>query len=192
MNKPMNKTAHALLLGLLCLALAVAAPACKKKPPAAAPVPTPAPVATPVPTPTPTPKPVEVQEPFREEKPAPPVELSADEIKARGLLQTVYFDLDKHDLTDSTRATLRANAEWLKAHTEVEGRDRGALRRARHDRVQPGAGRAARPRGARVPGQPRRRRGTDAHVTYGEERPAAPGHDESAWSKNRRAEFAVE
>ena len=25
-------------------------------------------------------------------------------------------------------------------------------------------------------------------VSFGEERPAAPGHDESAWSKNRRAE----
>lgn len=29
-------------------------------------------------------------------------------------------------------------------------------------------------------------------VSYGEERPADPGHDESAWVKNRRAEFKVE
>ena len=27
-------------------------------------------------------------------------------------------------------------------------------------------------------------------ISYGEERPALEGHDESAWSKNRRAEFA--
>jgi peptidoglycan-associated lipoprotein len=26
-------------------------------------------------------------------------------------------------------------------------------------------------------------------ISYGEERPANPGHDESAWSQNRRAEF---
>jgi peptidoglycan-associated lipoprotein len=28
-------------------------------------------------------------------------------------------------------------------------------------------------------------------VSYGEEKPAAEGHDESTWSKNRRAEFVV-
>ncbi len=28
-------------------------------------------------------------------------------------------------------------------------------------------------------------------VSFGEERPAADGHDESAWSKNRRAEFKL-
>ena len=28
-------------------------------------------------------------------------------------------------------------------------------------------------------------------VSYGEERPADPGHDEAAWSKNRRCEFVV-
>ncbi|MFM8357398.1 MAG: OmpA family protein, partial [Verrucomicrobiota bacterium] len=28
-------------------------------------------------------------------------------------------------------------------------------------------------------------------ITFGESRPADPGHDESAWSKNRRAEFIL-
>ena len=28
-------------------------------------------------------------------------------------------------------------------------------------------------------------------ISYGEEKPADPGHDEAAWSKNRRAEFKV-
>ena len=27
--------------------------------------------------------------------------------------------------------------------------------------------------------------------SYGEEKPAVDGHDESAWAKNRRAEFAI-
>ncbi|HYN12825.1 MAG TPA: peptidoglycan-associated lipoprotein, partial [Burkholderiales bacterium] len=26
-------------------------------------------------------------------------------------------------------------------------------------------------------------------ISYGEEKPAAAGHDESAWSQNRRSEF---
>jgi peptidoglycan-associated lipoprotein len=28
-------------------------------------------------------------------------------------------------------------------------------------------------------------------ITLGEERPAVPGHDESAWSKNRRGEIIL-
>ena len=28
-------------------------------------------------------------------------------------------------------------------------------------------------------------------ISYGKEKPADPGHDEAAWAKNRRAEFAV-
>ena len=41
------------------------------------------------------------------------------------------------------RKTLDANATWLKANAEHARADRGALRRARHQRVQPGARRAA-------------------------------------------------
>ena len=29
-------------------------------------------------------------------------------------------------------------------------------------------------------------------ISYGEERPADPGHSETAWAKNRRAEFVLE
>jgi len=28
-------------------------------------------------------------------------------------------------------------------------------------------------------------------VSYGEEKPLDPGHDEAAWTKNRRAQFAI-
>ena len=28
-------------------------------------------------------------------------------------------------------------------------------------------------------------------VAYGEEKPAVEGHDEGAWSRNRRGEFAI-
>jgi peptidoglycan-associated lipoprotein len=29
-------------------------------------------------------------------------------------------------------------------------------------------------------------------ISYGEERPADAGHDEAAWTRNRRAEFVIE
>jgi peptidoglycan-associated lipoprotein len=28
-------------------------------------------------------------------------------------------------------------------------------------------------------------------ISYGEEKPADPGHDEEAWARNRRAEFVI-
>jgi peptidoglycan-associated lipoprotein len=192
-NRSMMKhTARVLFLGLLAMCLAIAAPGCPKK---KAPPATPEPVATPAPAPTPapTPKPVEVKDPgFQEPKPAPPIELSADEIKARGLLQTVYFDLDKHDLSDATRATLRTNADWLKANSRwkvvVEGHcdERGTT----EYNLELGGRRSRAVRDFLVSlGVAESRIRT---VSYGEERAAAPGHDESAWSRNRRAEFAVE
>jgi peptidoglycan-associated lipoprotein len=178
------------LLGLLAIGLVLTAIGCPKKKPAPEPTPTPAP--TVAPTPTPTPK-VEVEDKgFQEPKPEPPIELTADQIKAQGLLKTVYFDLDKHDLTDSTRTTLRANAEWLKANPKwkvvVEGHcdERGTT----EYNLELGSRRSRAVRDFLVSlGVAESRLRT---VSYGEERPAAPGHDESAWSRNRRAEFAVE
>jgi peptidoglycan-associated lipoprotein len=180
---------RALLLVATCLVLAVLG--CRKKPvetPPLEPEPTPPPTTAPAPTP----KPTEVQEPFREEKPTAPEELTADQIKARGLLQTIYFDLDKHDLSDTARSTLRTNAEWLKAHANwkvvVEGHcdERGTT----EYNLELGSRRSRAVRDYLISlGIPESRFRT---VSYGEERPASQGHDEAAWSKNRRAEFSVE
>jgi len=114
------------------------------------------------------------------------------QLNEAGFLQTVYFAFDSFDLTPSTQATLRDNAERMKAHPTynilILGHcdERGTIeynlalgeRRANSVRdylVSLGVERSR----VRV-------------VTYGEERPAAPGHDEAAWSQNRRAEFLFE
>jgi peptidoglycan-associated lipoprotein len=186
----MTKTARrALLLLAPCLVLALLG--CPKKKPVEEP-PVEEPQATPAPTPVPTPPPKEVQEPFREEKPAAPEDLTADQIRARGLLQTVYFDLDKHDLSDTSRATLRTNAEWLKSHPNwkvvVEGHcdERGTT----EYNLELGSRRSRAVRDYLISlGIPESRFRT---VSFGEERPATQGQGEAAWSKNRRAEFAVE
>ena len=69
---------------------------------------------------------------------------------------------------------------------------RGSLRRARHPRVQP---RPRRPPRERDEGLPRRRSASTAAklktISYGKERPFVEGHDESAWSKNRRTHFVL-
>jgi peptidoglycan-associated lipoprotein len=138
--------------------------------------------------------PVEVTEGWKEE--APVVEEAPEptiaELNAMGVLKTVYFEFDKSDLTDETRAVLRANAAWLKENGRysvvIEGHcdERGTIeynlalgqRRAQAVRDYLASLGVASSR-TRL-------------VSYGEERPADYGHTESAWAKNRRAEFVIE
>ncbi len=117
---------------------------------------------------------------------------TAAELNRQGVLQTVYFEFDSTELSDGARATLQKNADWLVRNPRwsvaIEGHcdERGTIeynialgdRRARTVRDYLGS------------------LGVDASrmrvVSYGEEQPAVPGHDEAAWSRNRRSEFVVE
>jgi peptidoglycan-associated lipoprotein len=138
--------------------------------------------------------PVEVVEEWVEEQPVAVEEYmpTIAELNAQGVLATVYFDFDQADLSDETRRLLRLNSEWLKNNGEykavIEGHcdERGTIeynlalgqRRARavqdylvnlgisSDRMR--------------------------NKSFGEEQPADPGHDETAWSSNRRAAFVIE
>jgi len=177
----------------LAIALALFAGGCAKK---AKPSTTPeTPAATEAPaTPPKSDAPAPVAEPFPPTKvdTAPVVEPTIDDLNRRGVLRTVYFAYNSEDLDDTARATLQANADWLKANgkyrIEIGGHcdERGSIgynvalgdRRASSVRSYMGT------------------LGVDASrltaVSYGEERPADPGHDETAWGKNRRAEFTIQ
>jgi len=181
----------AFLVLLLAVGLVFAFQGCKSQPDIE---PTPPPVEREAPPPPPPPPPpTEVEdrepEPIKIEKHTPP---SIQELNAAGHLKTVYFDFDKYDLSESTRATLRQNADWLRANPGhsivIEGHcdERGSIeynlalgeRRANAAReflASLGAGDTK----IRI-------------VTFGEERPAVQGSNESAWAKNRRAEFTFE
>lgn len=104
-------------------------------------------------------------------------------------LEKMFFDFDAYTLTPKAREVLARNAEWLRqnpaARLTVEGHcdERGsdeynlALGQRRADAAKSylvSLGIAA----ERL-----------TSISYGEERPAVAGSDESAWSQNRRAEF---
>ena len=75
---------------------------------------------------------------------------------------------------------------------DVADHDRRPLRRARHGRVQPRARRAPRAGGAAPTWSRSAFRPTRLQtVSYGKEFPFDAGHDEAAWSKNRRAHFVI-
>jgi peptidoglycan-associated lipoprotein len=109
----------------------------------------------------------------------------------RARIQTVYFDYDKSDIRSDQRDKIRTDADIFRTWTEwavtVEGHcdERGT----NEYNLALGERRAAAAKQALIA------EGVDAArlntISYGEERPVDPGHDESAWSHNRRAEFKV-
>jgi peptidoglycan-associated lipoprotein len=118
-------------------------------------------------------------------------EPSIDEMNRQGVLQTVHFAYNSNELDDAARAILQANAAWMKAHArhtvEIGGHcdERGSI----GYNVALGDRRAGSVRDYLVG------LGADGSklttVSYGEEKPVDPGHDETAWAKNRRAEFLI-
>ena len=174
----------------LCLVLFLGAAACRKSQP---------PVARPTP-PTPPPpvtgtRPADPPAPVRE--PMPP--LPTDDVSARSLddlnrdspLQPVFFELDSAEVNDASRATLQANAAVLKKYPSwtitIEGHcdERGTA----EYNLALGERRAVSARAYLVS------LGIDANrlrtVSYGSEFPFDPAHQESAWSRNRRAHFVI-
>jgi len=140
----------------------------------------------PPPPPTPPPTPVDTTPP-----PPPPPREEPKPVLQESQFQTVYFDFDKFNLRADAKASLDANyallQEFADAMVKIEGHcdERGTVEynlslgekraRAVMDYLV-GKGVAA----ARL-----------SIITYGKERPVDPGHTETAWAKNRRAEFKV-
>jgi peptidoglycan-associated lipoprotein len=178
----MNKSTITLLAAAVCL---LTANACAKNP--VAPV---AEIAPPAPA-------VQPRAEVNAEAPVPaparpsaePVSETAAPVASLLKLEKVFFEFDAYTLTPEAREILARNAEWLRqnpaAKLTIEGNcdERGsdeynlALGQRRAEAVKNylvSLGVAA----ERL-----------SSTSYGEERPAAAGSDESAWSQNRRAEF---
>jgi peptidoglycan-associated lipoprotein len=104
----------------------------------------------------------------------------------------VFFAFDSSTLDSAARATLDRQAQWLAQHgsltVTIEGHadERGT----REYNLALGDRRAAAASGYLSSlGVSASRIRT---ISYGEERPADPGHDETAWAKNRRAVTVVD
>lgn len=108
-----------------------------------------------------------------------------------GPLKDIHFAFDSYKLDATAKATLASNADWLKAHegatVQVEGHcdERGT----NEYNMVLGANRARAAadhlRSLGIPAS------TISTVSYGEELPVDPAHNEAAWAKNRRDHFKV-
>jgi peptidoglycan-associated lipoprotein len=170
-----------LILGILVLAMALSVVGCKKKAPKEVPPPPPPPKVEEV-TPPPA-APDTTGQAMREQQAA----MDAD----RARLQTVYFDFDKSDIRADQRDRVTTNAgifnRWKQWQISVEGNcdERGT----NEYNLALGERRATSGKQALVAAGVEATRITT--VSYGKERPVNPGHDEAAWTQNRRDDFRV-
>ena len=111
--------------------------------------------------------------------------------KENGPLADIHFAFDQASLSDDARATLEKHALWLQsnraARVRLEGHcdERGTV----DYNLALGEQRARAAREYLVSlGVAADRLST---VSYGKEKPVDSGHDEAAWSRNRRAHFSV-
>jgi peptidoglycan-associated lipoprotein len=110
---------------------------------------------------------------------------------AAPILERVYFDYDKYDLTPAAREILAVNAQALRQNPEapvvIEGHcdERGTV----EYNLALGDKRAKAVKDYLVWLGVERSRLTT--VSYGKERPVDPRHYEAGWAQNRRAEFVI-
>jgi len=103
----------------------------------------------------------------------------------------VFFDTDSSTLNDEGQTTLQRQAEWLKQYSNINVTVEGHAdeRGTREYNIALGERRAAVTKRFLVSqGIAANRVST---ISYGKERPAVVGSDESAWSQNRRAVSVV-
>jgi peptidoglycan-associated lipoprotein len=183
---------HWLIVVLVSISLSAACGG--KKPPVAKPT------TPPPPPPSTTAKPPEPPEPVPESAPIPrEPTISDDSLASKDLdvinknspFQPVFFALDSSEVDQAGQQALNANAEILQKYQSwtitIEGHcdERGTA----EYNLALGERRALAAKTYLVSlGVPADRLRT---VSYGKEFPFDPGHNEEAWSRNRRAHFVV-
>ena len=167
-----NVTLVALILTFLFVGCA------KEEPPPPTAEAQPRPVAPPPPPPAPVPTP----------PPGPSISQQAFQEFQN---QDIYFDFDKYDLRTDARTTLDRKASFLNQNSSVRVQIEGHCdeRGTNEYNLALGERRAnAAKQYITTAGVSAARMST---ISYGEERPLDPGHNEAAWARNRRAHFVI-
>jgi peptidoglycan-associated lipoprotein len=108
-----------------------------------------------------------------------------------GALKTVYFDFNSATLSADTKDALNNNAQFLKSNPKVKIQVEGHCDERGGVQFNLALG-EKRAKGVREYLSSQGVEGTRVTtISFGKERPVTFGHDEAAWSKNRRANFLV-
>jgi peptidoglycan-associated lipoprotein len=182
----MHRASRVLTLSIVAL---VALGGCKRKKPEVAPTPVntaPAPAPT---TPTATPAP-ECDAACMEARNSESRRTAIAAARA-ALTATIYFDYDRSDITDESRAKLDAKVPILSQNTAVRIRIAGHTDSRGSDEYNLALGQ----RRAAAAKRYLTDRGIDGSrieiVSFGEERGTCSDESDSCWSRNRRDEFEI-
>lgn len=111
---------------------------------------------------------------------------------AQSRLQAAYFEYDAFDLSSSAQEALRQNAKIIEQYPDVKIQIQGNCDERGSEEYNLALGdkraRSARDYLVNLGISPDRL----TTISFGEERPVDPGHDDTAWAKNRRDEFVAE
>ena len=116
---------------------------------------------------------------------------SVDELNKENILEDVYFEFDKSRLTPEARAVLKKHAKWLKEHPTVKILIEGHCdeRGTEQYNLALGDRRAHAVKNYLISlGISPDRMKT---ISFGEMFPKVKGHNEWAWSQNRRCHFVI-
>ena len=106
-------------------------------------------------------------------------------------IKDVFYDFDSYDLRDDARQVLREDARALAERPKIQVVIEGHC----DERGSESYNLALGDKRANVAKEFLVSQGISPDrietISYGEERPFAPGHDDAAWSQNRRAHFAA-
>ncbi|HET7470780.1 MAG TPA: peptidoglycan-associated lipoprotein Pal [Gemmatimonadales bacterium] len=174
---------------LLVLATAGFAAACGGKPKPEQPAPEPTPAATPAPAPAPD----NSADERRRADSIAAANAAAERLKAvaADLAAMINFDYDQAVIRQNDQGTLDRKASILGANPYVKIQISGHADERGSDEYNLALGN----RRAAAAKRYLENKGIDASrmdvVSYGEERPLNPGHDEAAYAQNRRDEFTI-
>jgi peptidoglycan-associated lipoprotein len=140
-------------------------------------------------------KKVDAKEPAKTAANVPPEKDNGHNMRNEAQLQAallkIYFDFDSFSLSTNARDTISKNSTLLKKASGIKLRIEGHCDERGSDEYNLALG-EKRARAAMnylttlgIPAE------NISILSYGKEKPADPGHNEDAWSKNRRDEFIV-
>lgn len=104
----------------------------------------------------------------------------------------VYFGYDQYDLTSEARSTIERQAQWMKTYPNVSVMVEGHCdeRGTREYNLALGEKRANAVRNYLISNGVQA--GRIQSISYGKERPAIMGADETSWAQNRRGVLVVQ
>jgi peptidoglycan-associated lipoprotein len=188
----MNVYSRTAATATFCLVLGLGAAACAKKAPTPTPPPPPpaAPAAPPAPPPPPPPPPAAAAPKTLSEEELF-AQKSLDQLNKERPLADVFFELDQSSIRDEGRASLTANATWLKrwSNTRISIEGHCDERGTAEYNLGLGERRANAVKAYLVElGVPADR---ITIVSKGKESPFCTNSGESCWRENRRGHFVI-